>query len=208
MGDLESAINANGMHSLYMRFSWNEVPPDPESHVYTIYDFALGIVVKTLTEMSADRILNALFSVGWFNNFVSPTIETEVWIAYLLEGVTPPIYNLTIQITAGGTTEPSPGIYTYDTGAVATITAKPEPNQYFQQWTLNGVTRKENPINMTMNQDYTLIATFAGVPPNGGGNGGGGGGGGGGASSQIIIPIAIVGVLSIVFLGYFILKKK
>ena len=77
----------------------------------------------------------------------------------------PATYDLTIQVTAGGTTDPPPGTYTYDAGAVATVTAYPDLGQYFQQWTLNGGVHRENPVNVTMNQNYTLTAAFAETPP-------------------------------------------
>jgi len=74
-------------------------------------------------------------------------------------------YTLTIDVNdpTMGTTNPSPGTYAYQEGTTATVTATPNTNFRFDHWTLDGETRTENPITITMDKDYTLTAYF--VPP-------------------------------------------
>jgi len=76
-----------------------------------------------------------------------------------------PTYTLTIATTTGGTTDPSPGSYVYYEGETATVTAIPDAGYRFSHWILDGETRTENPINITMDRDYSLTAYFEVVPP-------------------------------------------
>jgi len=79
--------------------------------------------------------------------------------------IAPVTYTLTIPPTVGGTTDPPPATYTYDAGTVVTVTAYADTGQYFQQWTLDGVIHRENPIKVIMNSNYTLTPSFAETPP-------------------------------------------
>lgn len=73
-------------------------------------------------------------------------------------------YTLSISATSGGTTNPSPGTYTYDSGSSVTVTAKPNSGYEFWYWVVDGdttnYTPEENPITITMDQDHTLEAYF------------------------------------------------
>jgi len=70
-------------------------------------------------------------------------------------------YQLTISTTTGGTTNPTPGTYTYVNGTVVSITAIPEENYVFGYWELDGVNvGSENPINVLMTANHTLHAVF------------------------------------------------
>jgi len=78
----------------------------------------------------------------------------------------PPVeHTLVIESTAGGTTEPRPGRYTYLHGKTVSVTAIPSTGYQFDHWTLDGVVRRENPIVFTMDRDYRLTAYFRGVVP-------------------------------------------
>lgn len=73
-----------------------------------------------------------------------------------------PTYNLTITATAGGTTDPTPGIYTYDEGANVQVTAIPDANYEFAYWELDGeYNGTSNPTNVLMDKNHTLKAVFA-----------------------------------------------
>ncbi len=87
--------------------------------------------------------------------------------AYFSEEAPPPpeTYKLTISSTIGGTTDPTPGIYTYDAGTSVTVTAIPENGYYFNHWELDGAAKTENPIDILMNKDQTLLAVFSVTPP-------------------------------------------
>ncbi|MEM3697558.1 MAG: PKD domain-containing protein [Candidatus Bathyarchaeia archaeon] len=75
-------------------------------------------------------------------------------------------YTLKIETTAGGTTNPSPGTYTYNAGSVVSVTAVPSSGYVFDHWELNGTNvGSANPYSVTMNNNYVLKAFFALAPP-------------------------------------------
>jgi len=74
-------------------------------------------------------------------------------------------YQLSITATAGGTTNPAPGIYTYVNGTQVVITAVPYNGFSFDYWLLDGVKTTQNPITIIMNANHTLEAHFADVAP-------------------------------------------
>jgi parallel beta-helix repeat protein len=75
-------------------------------------------------------------------------------------------YQLSITTTAGGTTDPAPGTYTYVNGTEITVTAIPDAGFSFDYWLLNGEKRTENPITVVMNANHTLEAFFVdNIPP-------------------------------------------
>ncbi|MEM1551573.1 MAG: carboxypeptidase regulatory-like domain-containing protein [Candidatus Bathyarchaeia archaeon] len=81
----------------------------------------------------------------------------------------PPTYTLTITVNnpEWGTTDSNypPGSYQFPEGATVTVTAIPYEGYRFVNWNLNGETRTENPITITIDRDYTLNANFEQVPP-------------------------------------------
>jgi hypothetical protein len=68
-------------------------------------------------------------------------------------------YGLTIEAGEGGTTSPSPGTYKYDTGSQVQVTAVPNTNYEFVNWT-GGVSGTQNPVTITMDSDKTVKANF------------------------------------------------
>jgi uncharacterized repeat protein (TIGR02543 family) len=78
-------------------------------------------------------------------------------------------YTLTITTTTGGTTNPSPGTYTYVAGSTVSVTAKPNMTSKFDHWELDGENvGSVNTFTVLMNQDHTLKAVFVYSPPVGG----------------------------------------
>jgi hypothetical protein len=69
-------------------------------------------------------------------------------------------YTLTITTTAGGTTNPAPGTYTYASGSSVNVTATPYNNYKFVRWVLDGSNVTDNPITVQMNGNHTLNAVF------------------------------------------------
>jgi len=69
-------------------------------------------------------------------------------------------HTLTISAESGGTTDPTPGTYTYGCGESVTVTAIPDSNYDFEYWVLDGATFYNNPITVNMNSDHTLKAHF------------------------------------------------
>lgn len=71
-------------------------------------------------------------------------------------------YTLTISATSGGTTNPAPGTYVYDSGSSVDVTAAPSANYFFDHWVLDGSNAgSASPITVLMNSNHTLQAVFS-----------------------------------------------
>jgi len=84
----------------------------------------------------------------------------DIFIAKLsFTSSTPTTYSLTITAGSGGTTDPSPGTYTYDKGTEVTIRAVPNSGYTFSGWggDASGTT---NPITITMDSNKSITASF------------------------------------------------
>jgi parallel beta-helix repeat protein len=68
-------------------------------------------------------------------------------------------YQLKITSGNGGTTDPSPGTYTYNSGTEVNVTAFPEEGHEFSEWS-GDASGSENPITITVDQDKWIIAIF------------------------------------------------
>jgi hypothetical protein len=74
-------------------------------------------------------------------------------------------YSLTITVALGGTTSPTPGIYTYTAGSIVQVEAIPGQNYTFDHWELDNVNvGSVNPYSVLMDGDHTLEAVFLVVP--------------------------------------------
>jgi len=71
-------------------------------------------------------------------------------------------YALTISAETGGTTDPSSGTHSYDTGTEVTITANPNNGYEFNGWTgdVPSGHENDNPVTITMNADKSITASF------------------------------------------------
>ncbi|NOR52501.1 MAG: hypothetical protein GQ536_00210, partial [Candidatus Aminicenantes bacterium] len=71
-------------------------------------------------------------------------------------------YDLTLASSAGGTTDPEPGIYSYDDGTEVILTAIPENFYEFGGWSGTGSPEQEgdNPITIIMDSDKSIQASF------------------------------------------------
>jgi hypothetical protein len=79
---------------------------------------------------------------------------------------TPTNYTLTITKTNGGSTDPVPGVYGYDCGSYAVVSAVADVCYVFDHWELDGVpVGSDNPISVLMNDDHTLHAVFLSSAP-------------------------------------------
>jgi len=78
----------------------------------------------------------------------------------------PPTYALTITTTVGGTTNPTPGTYSYSANSMVQVTAIPNANYLFDHWELDGTNvGSANPYSVYMDKDHTLKAVFSLIPP-------------------------------------------
>jgi len=134
------------------------------------------------------RIFNEIYDSGWLN-YTEPfclygleegtyTIEyysidklgnneTVNDIRVILQGAPlPTTYSLTITTTVGGTTDPTPGTYTYVTNQTVQITAIPDIGYLFDYWELDSVNiGSANPYTVLMDANHTLRAVFLPVAP-------------------------------------------
>ena len=93
-------------------------------------------------------------NIGWihFQNLSVPYKVQTAWSAEVS-------HTLTIDSGPGGTTNPEPGSYEYDSGVDVTITAIPDSGYRFQEW--NGdASGTDNPITITMDADRSVTANF------------------------------------------------
>jgi len=73
-----------------------------------------------------------------------------------------PTYTLTIIATAGGTTNPASGTYTYTEGTNVQVTAIPDSSYKLAYWELDGAYNgTNNPTTVLMDKNHTLKAIFA-----------------------------------------------
>jgi PKD repeat protein len=74
-------------------------------------------------------------------------------------------YTLKIETTTGGTTNPTPGTYTYAAGTPVQVTASPSSGYVFDHWELNGTNvGTATTCTVTMNANYVLKAFFKTAP--------------------------------------------
>ncbi|MEX2704668.1 MAG: hypothetical protein Q6352_005325 [Candidatus Freyrarchaeum guaymaensis] len=76
-------------------------------------------------------------------------------------------YALTIVTRIGGTTDPSPEVYSYTANLSVQVTAIPNPDYIFDHWELDTVNvGSTNPYTVLMDNNHTLKAVFTySLPP-------------------------------------------
>ena len=82
--------------------------------------------------------------------------------------VCPGPHTLTLSAATGGTTDPEPGIYTYDGGIYVTLQANPDSGYEFTGWT--GLALRDNPITIAMDSDKSITANFSTITTTGDGD--------------------------------------
>ncbi len=88
--------------------------------------------------------------------------------AGLLAHSTAPVatHILVISSTANGTTDPVPGSYSANTGAIVSVSAIPSTGYMLDHWELDGVSvGNVTPYSVIMDKDHTLLAVFIVTPP-------------------------------------------
>jgi len=141
----------------------------------TDYDYGFGIAVE---------LESALYVTGatWSTDFpttlgaydTSSNGEWDAFLSKISSHVT-----LTISTSTGGTTDPSPGDYTYDEGTEVTITATASSGYEFSGWS-GDASGTNSPITITMDSDKSITANFSSTSTGGGEDGDSDTGGGGG----------------------------
>jgi len=87
-------------------------------------------------------------------------------VRFVGEAPPTPTFTLTITATIGGTTDPSPGTYTYPENELVSVQAIPDAGYTFDHWELNDTNiGATNPVNINMDANYHLHAVFTALPP-------------------------------------------
>jgi hypothetical protein len=90
------------------------------------------------------------------NDIVRPTTPTAA---------TPPTYQLVINSSTGGSTNPAAGAYVKNQGDQVAITAMPASGYNFDHWVMgDGSQSTDNPLILTMTQDYRVTPVFSAIP--------------------------------------------
>ena len=182
------AFNSNG-HSTYSNIAESKIitshhfhilsiyaeiggTTDPASKIY-IYDHGTEVAI-TANPDTYYRFSEWSGDASGTNNPITITMDSDksVTANFIRQ------YTLTISAGTGGTTDPSPGTYTHDSGATVTVKAIANTGYNFSGWSgdASGTT---NPITITMDKDKTITASFTATSSGddtGGGDSGGGGG--------------------------------
>ncbi|MCK4434490.1 hypothetical protein KAU92_03285, partial [Candidatus Bathyarchaeota archaeon] len=131
--------------------------PAPEPYIYVNGSYANVTAFPDTYYMLSYWLLDG-------NNVGSPnSISILMTDDHSLQPVFTQInYTLTISATDGGTTNPTPGTYTYSGGTNVEVTAIPNTGYRFDYWVLNGSSAgSANPISILMDSNYNLEAVFA-----------------------------------------------
>jgi uncharacterized membrane protein len=130
--------------------------PPPGIHNYQ-YGSSVNVTAVPLTNYRFDYwILDGLPTGS--NNTITVLMNQN----HVLEAIFV-IINCTLKIesTVGGTTDPSPGTYTYNKDSNVTVSARPDSGYKFDHWILDGVdVGSDNPYTITMDSNHTLKAVF------------------------------------------------
>jgi len=77
-----------------------------------------------------------------------------------LSGLSRGRFVLSVSAGSGGSTGPGPGSYSMASGSIATVTAFPSLGYNFSGFTVDGHVSTLNPVNVTMNSNHVLNASF------------------------------------------------
>lgn len=167
---------------------------DPEPGSYT-YDEGAEVLVSAIPSSGYQF-------VGWREGGV--IISTDQQVSVLIDGdrtieavfeevvVPPQQYALTVSVIGDGSTEPSPGTYTYEEGEMVTVEAIPYEGNVFSHWE-GDVTSNNAVIEIEMTQNMSIVAVFAPVEEEGEG---------------IPWPAIAIGSGLLATVGYLIYKKR
>lgn len=104
------------------------------------------------------------YSTNLQETFKSSTANIGFMLVPVFEGG-PGQVILTILSSPGGTTNPPPGMYSYDLGNVAPVSSIPDPGYALSHWLVDGVVAGTTPnIGIQMAADHTVQAVFSPVP--------------------------------------------
>jgi hypothetical protein len=134
--------------------------PAPGTHIY-VYGTMVNITASPDTGYYLDHWELDGANVGGANP-IHITVNNDHTLHAVFEyGPSPTYYTLNITVTAGGTTNPTPGTYIYSDGTLVNISALPNAGYGLDYWSLDGVPAgTTNPTQVTMNTNHELEAAF------------------------------------------------
>jgi len=151
----------------------NRFPPQaPWGHSGLICIFEFNI---TAVPTTPGTMLNCSLNINSTKTFLLDPTGSEV--ANVVEqngyyeiskpgGPPPPVFTLTIVVSAGGSTNPAAGAYSYAQGSNVSVQATPYSGYQFDHWELDTVNvGSANSYSVTMNSNCTLNALFSPVIP-------------------------------------------
>jgi len=156
----DKSITANFVRQYALIISSDEGgTTDPSPNTY-IHDSSTAVSIEAIPDA------NYRFS-GWTGD-IPPGHENDNPVAIIIgsdksvEAHFTLQYSLTISLEAGGTTDPAPGTFKYDTGTEVTITAVPNTNYRFSEWSGDVPSGQENdnPLSITIDSDKSITANF------------------------------------------------
>jgi uncharacterized repeat protein (TIGR02543 family) len=107
----------------------------------------LTLTFTDLTDQFANEVNHDHFN-GVFDNRPAP----------------PPSFSLNVNVSGNGTVTKNPDTATYLSGTSVSLTAIPAVNWTFQGWS-GDLSGSQTPVNITMNGNKTVTATFVAVQP-------------------------------------------
>nr|NIS79717.1 hypothetical protein [Anaerolineales bacterium] len=95
----------------------------------------------------------------------SVTMDMDHTLVAVFAEISEEQYDLTIEVVGFGTTDPAPGVYTYDAFTVVPVDAVPDSGYMLDHWELDTVdVGAADPYSVTMDMDHTLTAFFVEIP--------------------------------------------
>jgi hypothetical protein len=168
-GTLISSAFDSGYRALWMNMSWTATTPTD-----TLVKF------RTRTAQTVGDLTSAQWSDNYTLSGAAITSPANRWIQYEATLSTtditasPILYdvsvyymqvfqvNLTVAVSAHGTTSPVPGVYLLDGGSSQMVTAIPDLGYKLDHWDLDGLdVGNSSSYTVTMNDEHILTAMYA-----------------------------------------------
>ncbi|WP_342039365.1 InlB B-repeat-containing protein [Pontibacter indicus] len=138
------------------------VAKSPDQSTYASGSF----VTITATAASGSRFVGWTGDASGSQNPLSITMTSNKSITAVFETIQSNTYVLSVNSSNGGSVTKSPNQNSYTAGTVVTLTASPAAGFRFAGWT-GDASGTANPLQLTMNADKAVSATFEAIPASG-----------------------------------------
>ncbi len=145
---MDSAAVTEGLSKVVMKgLEGSPVTDDTGYYSAKVKNGWSGVVTPSRTGFTFDP------SSRTYSNVASDQINQDYAASFIQ-------YNLTISAGTGGTTNPSPGTYAYNSWTEVSIEAVPNSGYKFSGWS-GSASGTTNPITITMDSDKSITASFS-----------------------------------------------